>query len=223
LADEEPCAAPRLIIVTDRHATGGSPLVDVIKRALAGLGNQARHVAVQLREKDLSGRHLWDLAIQLRAVTRAAGVALYVNDRVDVALAVEADGVHLGRASLRPSEVKRIAPALRIGVSTHTPEEAEAAAAAGADFALFGPVFETPSKHGILAARGLSGLKTACRPSLPVLALGGIEPHNTPACLQAGAHGVACIRAVLSAPDTGATVRMFLECLDRRPCNSKYS
>ena len=148
---------PRLYIVTDRAATGNRPLVEVLARALGGIagsGLAPGDVAVQLREKDLDGRALVELARPLRDVTAAAGVALYVNDRIDVALAVGADGVHLGGTSLSPADVRVLAPALAIAVSAHRIADVEAGAGQ-ASFAVFGPIRDTPSKRA---------LRTAARP-----------------------------------------------------------
>ena len=124
-------SAPRLYLITDRKATGGRPLVEVVAAALAGIagsGLDPGDVAVQLREKDLDGRALTDLGRALRATTAAAGVRLFVNDRIDVALAVGADGVHLGGTSLVPAEARALAPALAIAVSTHGLADVRAAA-----------------------------------------------------------------------------------------------
>src|SRR5262245_17639419 len=111
---------PRLYLITDRHATAGRPLADVVAAALngiAGSGLGPDRVAVQLREKDLSGRALTELARRLREVTAGAGVALYINDRIDVAHAVGADGVHLGSGSLEITSAAAIAGALQLAVS----------------------------------------------------------------------------------------------------------
>ncbi|MDB4981761.1 MAG: thiamine-phosphate synthase, partial [Myxococcales bacterium] len=111
---------PRLLLITDRKATKGRPLVDVVRAALSGVPAARRgEVAVALREKDLEARVLLDLARALRAVTHAAGAALFVNDRLDVALAAEADGVHLGGRSLSPADVARVAA--QVGDRAHQP------------------------------------------------------------------------------------------------------
>jgi thiamine-phosphate pyrophosphorylase len=204
--------APWLYIITDRGATAGRPLVEVVEQALAGARAAPGRVAVQLREKDLGGRALLDLARHLRVVTARAGVALFVNDRIDVALAAGADGVHLGRGSLAPAEAHGIAPRLRVAVSTHDEQEVEAARRAGVDFVVFGPVFDTPSKRGHLAPTGLDGLRRACGHGVPVLALGGIDTENARACLVAGASGVACIRFVISATNSAQRVSALLAC-----------
>jgi thiamine-phosphate pyrophosphorylase len=203
--------APRLYLITDRAATGGRSLEQVVAAALEGAGAQAPQVAVQLREKDLGGRELLALARSLRAVTAAAGAQLFVNDRVDVALAAGADGVHLGGRSLAPADVRRLAPQLRIAVSTHTRAEVERAAAAGAHFVVFGPVFETPSKPGIFT--GLDQLAQVVALGVPVLGLGGIDEKNAHRCILAGASGVACIRSVMSPTKIDKAVSSLLACI----------
>ena len=195
---------PRLVVVTDRHATAGRDLVEVIDRALdAGLP------AVQLRDKDLSGAALFRLAERLRAATARAGALLFVNDRVDVARAVGADGVQLGAASL-PVDVARtlLAPTALVGASVH---ELEEIAETTADFAVFGPIFDTPSKRGYGAPQGPARLREATsRTRVPVLAIGGIDGSNVEAVRAAGAYGVAVIRAILQATDPNATTRALL-------------
>jgi len=208
---------PRLYLITDRQAAGERPLAGVVAQALrgiAGSGLPPGDVAVQLREKDLSGRALTELARELRAVTAAAGVALYVNDRIDVALAVGADGVHLGGTSLDIATAARVAGALAIGVSAHAPSEVTALQSAGggrAAFALLGPIFDTPSKRRFGAPLATAAISEAARAGLPVVAVGGIGPDRVRALLSAGAYGVACIRAVMEASDPAATVRTFCQ------------
>jgi len=197
---------PSLVLVTDRHATAGRDLLEVVVRALdAGLP------AVQLREKDLAGRALLGLAEALRAATARTRAALFVNDRLDVALAVGADGVHLGVESL-PVGVARgmLPPGALIGVSTHSLPEL--AAGAGADFAFFGPVYPTPAKTG--PPQGEAHLREAVRSaSIPVLAIGGVTAAEIPAVRAAGAVGAAVIRAVLAAPDPAGATRALLAAL----------
>ena len=213
-----PGAVPRLYLVTDRRATAGRSLVEVVRAALAGAPAEARGaVAVQLREKDLEGRALLALAHELRAVTRAAGAALFVNDRVDVALAVGADGVHLGGRSLAPSDVARIAPGLAVAVSTHARGDVELALRqnAAVQFAVFGPIWDTPSKRPHGSPVGLAALREASAVGLPLLARGGVTPARASDCVAAGAAGVACIRAVLGADDPGAALRALTRALTR--------
>jgi thiamine-phosphate pyrophosphorylase len=205
-------AVPRLTLVTDRRATSGRPLVATVAAALAGVvggGVPPAEIAVQLREKDLEGRALAELARALRALTAAAGVALYINDRVDVALAVGADGVHLGGGSLVPADVARVAPGLAIGVSAHGGADVVAARKAGAAFAFLGPIADTPAKRRFGPPLGVGAIAAAAGAGLPLIAIGGITPADVPAVVNAGARGVACIRAVLGADDPEAALREF--------------
>ena len=208
---------PRLYLITDRHATAGRPLTDVVAAALRGLaggGVPPGRVAVQLREKDLSGRALTELARALRAATAAAGVALYINDRIDVALAVGADGVHLGGTSLDLAAAARVAGTLAIAVSAHAPAQVtglQSEAGGRAAFALLGPIFDTPSKRRFGAPLGTAAISEAARAGLPVIAVGGIGPDRVRALRAAGASGVACIRAVMEASDPAAAVRTFCQ------------
>ena len=215
MADTVGFVAPALYLITDRHATGGRPLTEVVAAALRGAAGFRRpdgrlHMAVSLREKDLPGADLHALATELVALTRAAGADLYVNGRLDVALACDAEGVHLPGNDLVPGEVRAIAPQLHIGVSTHTIDEVQAAARDGAHFVVFGPVFETASKTGLIPTRGLTGLAEASNTAIPVLALGGITPERAGACRISGARGLACIGAVMRAPDPESETRAFL-------------
>jgi thiamine-phosphate pyrophosphorylase len=210
---------PRLYLITDRHATAGRPLAEVVRLALEGAPHDGS-VAVQLREKDLEGRALLELALHLRALTHAADAALFINDRVDVALAVAADGVHLGRRSMAPADVARVAPTLAIAVSTHSRADVEAAARARLlhpkiRFAVFGPLWDTPSKRPYGAPVGLEALRDAAAVGVPLLGLGGITPERAAACRNAGAAGVACIRAVLGADDPAAALRSLLRPSER--------
>src|SRR5207245_6046821 len=207
-----PSSPPRLILVTDRRATGRD-LVAVVEAALdAGLP------AVQLREKDLPGRPLLALAERLRAATTRTGALFLVNDRIDVALAAGADGVQLGGGSM-PVEVARqlLPPGTLVGISTHAPGEARA----DADFALFGPVWETPSRAG---AQGEARLGEAVRAAaLPVLAIGGVAAERVPAALGAGAAGVAVIRPILVAPDPAAAARPLSAALAARRAGTEQA
>jgi thiamine-phosphate pyrophosphorylase len=204
--------APRLYLVTDRRATNGRPLVDVVRAALSGVPAAARGaVAVQLREKDLEGRALLALARELRAVTREAGAGLWINDCVDVALAAGADGVHLPGHGLAPADVARVAPGLPVAVSAHARGDVEAAAREpNVAFAVFGPIWDTPSKRAYGPPPGLEALRDSVAVGLPLVALGGVTSGTAAACRSAGAAGVACIRAVCEAPDPAAAVGALL-------------
>ncbi|GIV60894.1 MAG: putative thiamine-phosphate synthase [Rhodothermaceae bacterium] len=192
-------------LITDRKRTRERPLVEVVDRACrSGIR------AVQLREKDLPGRALYALAKDLRAVTAAHGALFFVNDRLDVALAAGADGVHCPEAGLRPSDVRALAPALRVGVSVHSVEAARRAREDGATFLLFGPVYATPSKRKYGAPQGLDRLRAVVAAvDIPVLAVGGVTPARARACLDAGAAGIAGISSVLGAASVEDQVRAW--------------
>lgn len=157
----------------------------------------ARVSLVQLREKNLSARTLFQLATHAVAITRGSATRLLVNDRPDIARAARADGVHLTTRSLPVDVVRRaFGDELLIGVSTHTLGEARAARDGGADFAVFGPIFETPSKQSYGPPVGLEKLIEAVNTlkPFPLIALGGITHENASTVLRAGVSGVAGIR-----------------------------
>jgi len=202
-----------LYVVTDRQLTAGRPLHLVVEAALRG---GAR--AFQLREKDLSPRDLYPLALEMRQLTRTYGAHLLINDRVDVALAVDADGVHLTTTSL-PATVARqlLGPGRLIGVSTHSIAEAQTAADEGADFVVFGPVFYTPSKAPYGEPVGLNALQAVrAAINLPILAIGGVKKANLDQVLAAGASGIAVISAIISADDPTAASQALLGTLRGR-------
>ncbi|MGH7847355.1 MAG: thiamine phosphate synthase [Candidatus Binatia bacterium] len=188
----------RLCLVSDRKQTQGRELLWVIEQALEG-GVKA----VQLREKDLEGRELYYLAEKVKALCASYGAALFVNDRIDVALAVDADGVQIGKASIPVRTVRKLLGGTkRIGFSAHSLSEAQEAGREGADFVLFGPVYFTPSKAEYGRPQGLAALVEVTQNVLaPVYAIGGINANNITAVRAAGAHGVALISAVLKASD----------------------
>ena len=161
--------------------------------------------AVQLRDKAAPAGALLEAAGRLLAFARPLGARVLINDRADVALAAGADGVHLPARGLAPAEARALlGPRALIGVSCHGVEEL--ARAGGADFCVFGPVFDTPGK----TAQGVAGLAAAARATaLPLLALGGGDAGNARACLDGGAHGVACIRSVLAATDPAAAALLL--------------
>ncbi len=208
----------RLYLVTDRKAAeaAGRTLPAVLDAALARAAARGVKVGVQLREKDLDGGPLLALAREARAVTRAHGARLLVNDRLDVALAAEADGVHLPSDGLPPDAARTLLAAMGlIGVSTHSPTEVVAARARGADFVLLGPIYDTPSKRPYGPPLGIETLaEAAAGASVPVLAIGGITPERVAEVRRAGAHGVACIGAVMSAADPAAAMDRFLDTLE---------
>ena len=200
----------RLCLVTDRRQTRGRDLLVVVEECLA-----AGLPAVQLREKDLGADELARLGRALRALTAARGARLIVNDRVDVALAVQADGVQRTSTSLPIQDIRAIAGGrLGLGASVHALEEAREAAAAGADWLVFGPIYETASKLPYGPPQGLAVLERVARAvALPVIAIGGITPDRVPEVRQAGARGVAAISALLAADRPGDATKRFLEAL----------
>ncbi|MFI5394479.1 MAG: thiamine phosphate synthase [Candidatus Binatia bacterium] len=190
-----------LYLVTDRHRTVGRPLLGVIEAALQGGVD-----AVQLREKDLPAAELFDLACKVRELCRRHGARLLINDRIDVALAAGADGVHLPVDSFAPAEARRLLGLNAfIGVSTHRLDEARAAVIGGADFIVFGPVFETPSKRPFGPPAGEAALAGVTQKlALPVLAIGGITADRARTVRLLGASGVAVSSAILQSDDPRA-------------------
>lgn len=162
-------------------------------------------VAVQLRAKALGGRALYEAALALVPLVHARGGLLFVNDRVDVALAARADGVHLPSRGLPPEAARRLlGDGLFVGVSTHTPAEAAAACYAGADYVTFGPIFPTAGKGAPVGLATLANVTNAV--PVPLFALGGIDATRAPAVVATGAR-VACIGAVLAQDDAEAAAR----------------
>jgi len=203
-----PTRKPLLCYVTDRHGLSDDPAE--AKRLLLDKIEQAAHAGVdfvQLREKDLSGRELAELTAQARRRISVACVLL-VNDRLDVALANGAGGVHLGEHSLPVAEARRLASQecaqerFTVGASVHSLEAAREAVAQGANYLIFGPIFVTPSKMSFGEPQGLARLRAVCEGvRIPVIAIGGIAVDNFRDCLQAGASGIAAIRMFQDAVD----------------------
>lgn len=207
-----PGRKPIFCYVTDRRAfeaapiPSGSPPSDSVPLRGRSLHDSIRRASaagagwIQIREKDLDARSLAELARFAVAKTRASAARVLVNDRLDVALAAKAAGVHLGEKSLPLETVvewRRSTGRLDflIGVSCHSLESARAAGRGGADYIFFGPVFATPSKAAFGAPQGIERLREVCASvEIPVLAIGGVNLENARACLTAGAAGVAAIR-----------------------------
>lgn len=163
---------------------------------------------VQIREKNLTGRSLYELACAAVRTVRGSTTSVLVNDRADIAVASGAHGVHLTTRSLSPDVIRKsFGPQFLIGASTHSIAEVSRARAAGADFAVFGPVFETPSKPDYYAPVGVERLQDAVNAvaPFPILPLGGVNLDNAAECYRAGASGIAAI-SVLSNPETLAAV-----------------
>jgi thiamine-phosphate pyrophosphorylase len=210
-----------LCYVTDRHSLAATESGEAQKTLLLKIEAAAAAGVdwIQIREKDRSGRDcalLTREALQRAAKSQAGNAArtrIIVNDRLDVALTENADGVHLGEKSLPVAEAKGLVAErgerndLVIGVSCHSLEAARSAARDGADYLFFGPVFATPSKAAFGAPQGLERLAAVCREvSIPVLAIGGITLENAAACFAAGASGIAAIRLFQDTQDISSLV-----------------
>ncbi len=201
----------RLYLVSDRGTFAEkASLYSAIEESLKG-GLRA----LQLREKEIAIRELLRMAYELREITQRHGAKLFINDRVDVAIAVEADGVHLGRNSIPASAAKKITKGrLMIGVSTHSLAEAADAEQDGADFITFGPIYHTPSKMRYGEPLGIEALrKVTAEVSVPVLAIGGITVGRVKEVMDSGSSGVAVISAILGSHDKKQTTERILRYL----------
>ncbi len=197
----------RLCAVTDVSARPGLTHAAAAAAALAGGAP-----CIQLRAKDLPARPLLGEARAIRAAARDAGALFLVNDRLDVALAADADGVHLGQDDLPAARARRLLPPGRIlGVSTHSLAQARRAVDDGADYIGVGPVFATATKDTGCAPLGLAGLAAiAGAVPVPVVAIGGIGPAEAPQVIHAGAMAAAVISALMAAPDIAGATRALL-------------
>jgi len=215
---------PILCYVTDRQSLAPvlsrddlGPLIErITSAASAGVD------WIQIREKDLSGKDISDLVRRALVQTKqsntqsALAPRILVNDRLDVALAEHADGIHLGENSLPPQHVRKWltinreragAEQFLVGVSCHSVSDARSAAAQGADYIFFGPIFATPSKASYGTPQGVERLAEVCRAvSVPVLAIGGITTQNASECIGAGAAGIAAIRLFQDSSDLASLV-----------------
>ena len=204
---------PKLYPVTDRRLSGLSHAAQVESLCAGGAA------LVQLREKHLSPREFFAEAEEAVRAARACGARVVVNDRADVALAVGADGVHLGQDDLNPEAARRLlGDACVIGYSTHDVGQASEAATLPVDYVAVGPIFATTSKENPDPVVGLEGLRRVREAvgDVPLVAIGGITPENARACLEAGADCVAVVGALVAAgtpSEIGERTRRFLELL----------
>lgn len=187
----------RLHLVTDSALCGVRDLLSVVEAAVRGGAS-----CVQLREKTLETRAFVERARALKALLASLGVPLIVNDRLDVALACGADGVHVGQADMPASVVRRLMPAALIGLSVETLEQLRTAETEPVDYYGVSPVFATPTKNDAAPALGLDGLRAMrALTRRPLIAIGGIDAGNVAEVMAAGADGVAVVSALCAAPD----------------------
>lgn len=204
-------------LVTDRKQTRGD-LTQAISAALRGGTDRA-----QLREKSGPAMRLYEDAMKTIPTAAELGAGVLINDRIDVALAAGADGVHLAGKSLPPEAARAIIPDwMLLGVSVHGLDEARKAVAAGADYVTFGHVYPTSSKPG-MAPRGVRDLARIVESvDVPVLAIGGIDASNVREVLETGASGIAVISAILAAKDPEAAARRLREAADDSPSQPRH-
>ena len=196
-----------LYIILDPSVCPAHPLVEVLTTAA-----EAGASLFQYRNKTASMKEAYVEALALRQAAAKAGVLFIVNDRCDLALAVDADGVHLGQGDLPLDLAKKVmGPDKLIGISTHNPDQVREATAGKPDYLGFGPIFKPGSKQGHDPVVGLEGLRAMrSLTSLPVFAIGGIQIDQAGEVMRAGANGVAIISAILKAPDISLAVKAFL-------------
>lgn len=199
---------PTLCLITDRRQCVADGLIQTVAKALtAGVR------LIQLREKDLSGKYLFECATKLRELTTKQKALLIINGRTDVALAVKADGVHLGQTDYSPSDILPfVKKGFIVGVSTHSKEEAIKAEKDGAHYITFGPVWPTPSKEAYGKPVGIEKLQEAVASvSIPVFAIGGVKKQNINTTLTSGAHGIAIISAIIASDDPAHSAKDIIE------------
>jgi len=202
----------RLYVITDPKASRGRTHLQVAEAAIVGGAD-----VLQLRDKEASSGRLYRVALQLRKLTRDAGIPFIVNDRLDIALAVDADGVHVGQADLPASVARNImGPGMLLGVSVDTVEEAVLAEKDGADYLGVGPVFEareTKPDAGLpLGVERIALIRSGC--GLPIVAIGGINAENARTVREAGADAAAVISAIVAADDIADAARRMKRILD---------
>ena len=209
---------PRLYLITDRTLVPGGDLEAAVEGALRGGAK-----LIQLREKDLSGGAMLRLAESILALTKEHRARLLINDRVDVAAAVGADGAHLGSRGIPIGEARTILGEKAIlGYSAHTMEEAQMAGRLGADLVTLGPVFPTRKEYSA-PLLGMDGLQFACAElSVPVYGLGGINATNATGAIEAGATGVALISSVFAGPDPEARARELVRLLGGKEASTPF-
>jgi thiamine-phosphate pyrophosphorylase len=200
-----------LYLCTDRALSLGRPITEAVEEAIAG-----GVTMVQLREKEASAGDFYRIALEVQAVTRRFHVPLVINDRLDIALAAGADGLHMGQSDLPLPAARRLAGKnMFIGISAGTVEEALRAEAEGADYLGVGAVYPTGSKAGAGEAIGLDGLAEICAAvKIPVVGIGGVNAANAAEVMKTGAAGISLISGILSQPDIREAARNLRRILD---------
>ena len=201
---------PRFYLITGRKLVPNGDLLGSIRASFEGVDR-----LLQIREKELLGGPLYRLADAVKKLAEQFNVKFLINDRVDVASAIGADGVHLGSRGISLNNLRyTFGKKMLLGYSAHTVEEAKAASCLGADFVTLSPIFPT-RKEFAGPVMGLEGLRTACSElNVPVYALGGITPENVPDILDAGAYGVALISYVFCDSDPGTRAREIVRLVE---------
>lgn len=206
-----------LYLVTDRDLSLGRSTVDIVRAAVAG-----GVTCVQLREKNRPTRQFMAEARAVRDLLAGTATTLIINDRIDVALAVGADGVHLGQTDMSVPDARRlVGPRMLIGVSAECVEDALRAESEGADYIGASPVFPTPTKTDAGPPLGLEGVRRIrAAVSLPMVGIGGVKPGNAAEIIRAGCDGVAVVSAIVSAADperAAAELRTIIDRAKERP------
>jgi thiamine-phosphate pyrophosphorylase len=201
-----------LYVITNSRLGGGRSVIEQAAAAIAGGAD-----VIQLREPEMPTADLVELGRAMRALTRRTGTTFVMNDRVDVALVVDADGVHLGQDDMRPADARSLlGPDRIIGVSAGNPREYQLVLEQGADYIGVGPVYQTGSKGDAGTAIGPDGIATMRRlTDLPIVAIGGLSAENLSPVVSAGADGIAVISAVISQPDIAEAARVLKDALQR--------
>lgn len=195
---------PKLFFVTQN--TPIEKLQEVAHCKIAG---------IQIREKELEGKAFYEYALKAKAQQQF----LSINERLDIALAVDADGVHLKEKGLPIKIVKKLAPNLRVGKSVHSLQMAILAESEGADYLFFGPVYDTPLKKDFGSPQGIAKLKEVTSAVfIPIYAIGGIDISNAAQCIEAGAYGIACISAITKSENVLKTLQSLKDCCDSIYC-----
>jgi thiamine-phosphate pyrophosphorylase len=206
--------ALRLCLVTDRDLARGRPMIEIVEAAVRGGATM-----VQLREKSATTRAFLDEARALKRRLGELGIAFVVNDRLDIALAVDADGVHVGQSDLPVEEARRLlGPDKIVGLSITCVQDMARADAAAADYLGVGPVYAQQTKSDATPPLGVEGFRSlVAMTGKPVVAIGGLTPDNSASLVEAGAAGLAVVSAIVAAPSPEAAARAFARLFDVAP------